>query len=662
VTHLLHQTIDITERKQIEKETRAALDLIKLYRDQSPIATIGWDLNMEINDWNMAATDLFGYSEQEAKVADFKHRLVPDHSMTKVEASWTELMAGSPTKVVLETRAKDNHLLLSEWHTAPLIDHQERVIGVVSRVIDISAEHLAQQTLLAKENDQREILDSMMDAVMSIDLSGTVLSFNQAAIDLFEFTLDEAVGQSINQILSPPYIAQFEQFTERFKAGDFRPLGKSRDFVGQRKNGTTFPMRLTINALPDDGSGMPRFIGSCHDLSELKQHEEQLRRAQRMDALGMLTGGIAHDFNNMLGVVIGYAGMLERKLSTQPKLKKNAGQILRAAQRGASLTRKLLAFSRHGEQGELAANRVDLNLLVHDQIEMLQKTLTVRIALNIDLSDDTWPVWLDSHDLEDAVLNICVNASHAMSDPSAVARLTIRTSNLILAHTEARKLGISGGDYVLLTVTDTGIGMDEETKELIFDPFFSTKGEEGTGLGLSQVFGFVSRAKGAIEVHSTPGVGTEFVIYFPRHREDGAPAIEPPVHQADSPPSIPPSITEQKRILVVDDEPDLRELTAELFSEQGYQVYCAENYDQAVIELEKHEIDLLYCDVVMPGNDGYQLAEMVQKKHPTVKIQMTSGFTNDRQMNITDQSLHENILYKPVDANRMLNRVRNLLG
>ncbi|MBL4621968.1 MAG: response regulator, partial [Immundisolibacteraceae bacterium] len=420
---------------------------------------------------------------------------------------------------------------------------------------------------------------------------------------------------------------------------------------------STFPMRVSINALPDDGSGIARFIGSCHDLSEFKQQETQLRRAQRMDALGKLTGGIAHDFNNLLGVVIGYSGLLERKLSAEPKLARHASQILHAAERGANLTNKLLGFSR---QEELIAARVDVNALVTDQLEVLQTTLTVRIALKVNLGEQLWPVWLDNNDLQDALLNISINASHAMDESCRVHQLTISTSNISLDPAEAKTLGLRSGDYVRLSLADTGIGMDDETKESIFDPFFSTKGAEGTGLGLSQVFGFISRADGAIKVHSTLGVGTEFMLYFPRHIVDKT-------VQQDSPAQLDSADNQIKlgsniQILVVDDEADLNELNVELLTEQGYQVFAAENSDQAWAILQQQDIDLIYCDVVMPGTDGFQLAERVQQQYPQIKIQMTSGFTGDLHVDISDQKLHQQMLYKPVNPQRMLERIQFLLS
>lgn len=273
---------------------------------------------------------------------------------------------------------------------------------------------------------------------------------------------------------------------------------------------------------------------------------------------------------------------------------------------------------------------------------MLQTILTVRIQLVIDLADEVWSVWLDSSDLEDAIVNIGINAMHAMDGKQSGARFTIRTCNRSLDRFGAVTLGLKAGDYVRLTLADTGTGMDEATRGKIFDPFFTTKGNKGTGLGLSQVFGFVKRAGGAIEVHSQPGQGSEFVLYFPRHLDaDKDEAVEVGEDIVD--------LKGEENILVVDDELGLLDLTCELFSRQGYRTFRAENGKQALQILEREHIDLMLSDVIMPGMDGYQLAAIVREKYPAVQIQMASGFTDTLNLGTIDQGLHRKLLNKPYD-------------
>ena len=390
------------------------------------------------------------------------------------------------------------------------------------------------------------------------------------------------------------------------------------DIKGVRKDGSTFPMRMAIAPLGAMKGTTQRFIVSLHDLTRFKQQEEQLRRSQKMDALGKLTGGIAHDFNNMLGVIMGYADLLQASIKDQPRLEEYAREIYIAGQRGAQLTEKLLGFSRHKTA---TAERLSINTLLQNQQHMLATSLTPRIKLTYDLAENLWPVYMDSGDLLDAILNISINAMHAIHEGG---QLSITTQNEHFNEFDAALKGLSKGDYVLLSISDTGCGMDQETQEKIFDPFFSTKGELGTGLGLSQVYGFVERSKGGIKVYSEPGHGTRLNLYFPRLRDINATVN----NKTNSPFTV--MAKGEETILVVDDEAGLLNLSAEIFSQQGYNVIPVATGQQALEVLKNTPVNLLLSDVIMPEMDGYQLATTVQALYPEVKIQLASGFTDDR--------------------------------
>lgn len=398
-----------------------------------------------------------------------------------------------------------------------------------------------------------------------------------------------------------------------------------------------------------DGLGNPlRSTGTVQDVTEQAAMEEALRRTQKMDALGKLTGGIAHDFNNMLGVILGYAELLENQLGDQPKVSKYLNEIHQAGERGVKLTAKLLAFSRKKVSD---AKLVDINSLLLDKQHMLEKTLTARISLTFELADDLWPVYLDSGDLEDAIVNLSINAMHAIEGNG---QLTIQTRNVLLNEADVRQFQMRPGNYVQLCFNDSGSGMDEVIKEHIFEPFFSTKGDKGTGLGLSQVYGFVERSGGAIKVYSESGHGTRMVLYFPRYQQIGS-----SVDLEDD--NAGPDFSGGENILVVDDEPSLLNLTREVLERQGYRVVCAENARQALEVLENEPVDLLLSDVIMPEMDGYQLAAVVQERYPGVKIQLASGFADDRHVGMVDESLHAELLHKPYQANALLKRIRGLL-
>ena len=363
--------------------------------------------------------------------------------------------------------------------------------------------------------------------------------------------------------------------------------------------------------------------------------------------MGKLTGGIAHDYNNLLGIILGYTDLLEDELADAPKLKAFVQDIRHAADRGTKLTKKLLAFTRHKSSDTSIA---DINKLLCEQQLMLEKTLTSRIALNLDLHDHLWPVNLDSGDLEDAVINMCINAMHAIEGNG---QLTLRTNNEHLNKLDAKELQLEPGDYVLLSITDTGTGMDAKTKERIFDPFFSTKGERGTGLGLSQVYGFIERCKGTIKTYSELGHGSCFALYFPRSYEKEQKDIDNiDLDNQD--------LSGDESILVVDDEPVLAELAKNILSNKGYDVCTAQDGIEALTVLQNNKVDLVISDVIMPNMDGYQLAEKIQHDYPKIKIQMVSGFADGRN-NANNTTLKLNLLHKPYTTKTLLKNVRNLL-
>jgi len=504
-----------------------------------------------------------------------------------------------------------------------------------------------------KDNEEnlKLILNNMVDGVITTDEDGLIITINKAAEIMFGYSAEEITGKSIKKLIPGTRESGEENYLEHYlKTKQLRFIGIGREIEAKRKNQSSFSMRLSISELPQDAKNKRRFIASCQDLTQLKLQEEQLRRTQKMDALGKLTGGIAHDYNNMLGVITGYAELLEEELETQPKLIQYAQAIHQAGHRGAKLTRKLLSFSK---QSASESEQIILNDLLLEEQHMLEKTLTVRIKLVFDLDENLWPVWLDSSDMTDVILNMCINAMHAIEGNG---QLTITTQNETLNTLDAQLLNLAAGDYIVLSITDTGCGMDTQTREKIFDPFFSTKGSEGTGLGLSQAYGFVKNSGGDINVYSEPKHGTRFVLYFPRYTKKESNDEQ---HKKTTSTE---GLNGNETILVVDDEPALIELSSALLTQQGYQVFSAENGLQALMVLEKENIDLLLSDVIMPEMNGYELASAVQEKYPHIKIQLASGFTDDRYADKIDSALQKNLLRKPFNSQELFQKIRELLG
>ncbi|MCW8988910.1 MAG: PAS domain S-box protein [Gammaproteobacteria bacterium] len=508
----------------------------------------------------------------------------------------------------------------------------------------------SERQLLNKEREQREILQSMLDAIITIDEEGKILTFNKAAEDLFGYMDKEVIGQSIIKLIPGTEQYKYEKYIRHFlKKGKTVILDRTTEVKGLKKDNTVFPMRLSVTELPDDGSGSKRYIGACQDLTQVKQQEEKLRRSQKMDALGKLTGGIAHDYNNMLSVIMGYSDILEDSLSDKPDLKEFVKEIRHASERGVKLSNKLLSFSRKKASSTEVLN---INSLLQEEQDMLEKTLTARINLILDLDNNLWPVRLDSSDLEDVILNMSINASHAIEGNGT---LTIITQNIHVAAADSYQFNLNPGDYIVLSISDTGCGMDDSTREKIFDPFFTTKGEQGTGLGLSQTYGFVERCKGIIKVYSEIGHGTQFKIYFPRAMDE-----EKNKNEIESKEKV--ELLGDEKILLVDDEPSILRLTEQILTNVGYKVVCASGGIEALTILENEQINLLISDVIMPEMDGYELVSKVKEKYPGIKIQLMSGFSDTRHENLVDERLHKNILEKPFKSKILLEKIRDLLS
>ena len=432
---------------------------------------------------------------------------------------------------------------------------------------------------------------------------------------------------------------------------DVMESGKSRlNFEESQHSDDGREITVLTSKVPliDEDGKIMGILGIYADISERKKQEEQLRHVQKMDALGKLTGGVAHDFNNMLGVVLGYVSLLEEQLADQPKLAKYAHEIHHAGERSAKLTRKLLAFCR---QRSSDAEPVNLNMLIREQQDMLEKTLTARVKLVLDLAEDLWPVLLDKGDLEDAIINISINAMHAIKGNG---QLTIQTLNEAIDASDAHALQLEPGDYIQLNIRDTGCGMDKVMKEKIFEPFFSTKGEEGTGLGLAQVYGFVERSKGVLKVYSKPDHGTLFSIYFPRLQQREIDDISDLENKARN-------YQGNETILVIDDEPALLDLTTEILQNHGYKTWSAINAKQAFNILEDEPVDVLLSDIIMPEMDGYELAAIVMEKYPHVKIQLVSGFSDNNHADMIGAELQDKLLQKPYQSQTLLKRIRELL-
>jgi signal transduction histidine kinase len=388
-----------------------------------------------------------------------------------------------------------------------------------------------------------------------------------------------------------------------------------------RKTGDLFWASVIINEVHDEEGRATGFAKVTRDLTERRTMEEQLRQVQKMEAVGQLTGGIAHDFNNLLTVISGNIETVQRRMSrTDPGLYRYLDAAARAVERASTLTHRLLAFSR---RQPLEPKSVELNRLIMGMSDLLSRTLGAHITIETVLAGGLWQVSADPNQVENAILNLAVNARDAM--PSG-GKLTLETANTHLDEAYARiNAEVTPGQYAMLAISDTGIGMTPDVVEKAFEPFFTTKGlGEGTGLGLSQVYGFIKQSGGHIKIYSEPGEGTTVRLYLPRLREQPAIAGEDAVMQ-------PPPLGGQETVLVVEDNNEVRAYTTEILRELGYEVFEAAEGDTALsLIASEPRIKLLFTDVGLPGPfNGRQIADEARKLRSDLKVLFTTGYAQN---------------------------------
>jgi len=466
---------------------------------------------------------------------------------------------------------------------------------------------------------------------------------NPATLRLYGVAREAVIGHSLGDILQPEHATEIAHALNEALA-----TGKPSRY--QRAQGAAV-IEAVASPVPERAGEARRVAVTARDVTEGRRLEEQLRQAQKMEAVGQLTGGVAHDFNNLLTVVIGNLDVMELGL-TDERLIRLLAAARRGAERAATLTHRLLAFSR---KQPLAPQPVDLNKLVGGMSELLRRSLGETVTMDTSLAGDLWQTSADANQIENALLNLALNARDAM--PSG-GKLTIGTGNVTLdAAYTTRYPEVADGDYVLLTVTDTGVGMSAETLTKAFEPFFTTKDiGNGSGLGLSMVYGFARQSGGHAAIKSAPGHGTTVEIYLPRLI---APLVAPEV-----PPVLPmPDSRTGETILVVEDDEDVRAYSVTALETLGYVVHAARNAEEALRRLgELARIDLLFTDVGLPGGtNGRELAEAAGVARPGLKVLFTTGYAS--RAIVRDGTVDPGIdmIGKPFTLKEIAQKIRDVL-
>jgi two-component system cell cycle sensor histidine kinase/response regulator CckA len=509
---------------------------------------------------------------------------------------------------------------------------------------------LTEEALRISEARFRRLSESGIVGISIADVSGTVHDANQAYLDIVGYSRDEMVAGAMRSAdMTPPEWRVSDAIAvERLQKEGVAPL-REKELI--RKDGRRVPILVGVAMLEH-----PMCIAFVADLTQRKRaekalgvSEEQFRQAQKMEAVGRLAGGIAHDFNNILSVILPYGDLL-RAESSSADMRDYASEICTAAERAANLTRQLLMFSR---QQVVEPQVLDLNVVIGGMNEMLKRLVGEDVELALAAGQSLGSVMADRGGVEQVVMNLVVNARDAM--PTG-GKLTIETTNAVLDEQyEGSHLGVKAGPYVILTVSDTGIGMDKATQSRIFEPFFTTKEKEkGTGLGLSTVFGIVQQSGGSVWVYSELGRGTTFKVYLPRVNETAAVA---------QPAVIVPSSRGTETILLTEDDDQVRAAARNILQRSGYVVIEARNGGEALLICEKRadRIHLLLTDVVMPLMSGPELAKRLLTLRPDMRVLCMSGYIDD---SIVRHGVRESgipYLQKPITPDGLARKVREVL-
>jgi two-component system, cell cycle sensor histidine kinase and response regulator CckA len=530
----------------------------------------------------------------------------------------------------------------------PVFDEEDTLIGCVHIVTDITSAKKQEEALRESEAKYRALFEQSRDAILLNNLEGVIVDANQAAQDLFGYTGEELQGMPVISVHSDT-----QALNEVFKKTKEQGFIRNYETRMRRKDGTEIDCLLDVVLRRDETGKAIGYQGSVRDITAQKQLQALLLQVQKMEAIGRLSGGIAHDFNNLLTVVRGNAEMAMKKLKKEDPLQKILTPIHEASLKAAGLTSQLLLFSR---KLPLERKPLVVNVVLEEGLPLLQRLIGEDIEVCLDLAPSPWPILADRGRLEQVIMNLAGNARDAMPRGG---RLNFKTENVSIdenhckRHQDARP-----GKFLCLSVTDTGVGIDDEIITKIFEPFFTTKEpEKSTGLGLAVVYGVLKDHGGWVNVYSKVGIGTTFRIYLPAHLE----TTRGEAVQDGSAEALPATA---HKVLIVEDEKALLALAEMVLTEGGYRVATAQSAEEAIAVFERAngDFDLVFTDVVLPRKNGLELLAELRAQKPSIRVLLSSGYTDEKSMWPIIQKKGYPMLHKPYPIADLLKAVKDVLG
>jgi PAS domain S-box-containing protein len=619
------------------------------------------DLDGHVVTWNSGAVRLKGYSAEEIIGQSFTRFYTPE-----------DLRVGIPQKALRVAREtgrfeaegwrvrKDGSRFWASVVIDAVRDQHGKTIGFAKVTRDVTERQRAHQALIESEARYRRLIEGVTDyAIFQLDPTGRVISWNPGAQRIKGYTRDEIVGQHFSAFYTE------EDVKTKLPERALRTAVETGKYDAEgwrlRKDGSKFWASVVIDAIYDEQGRISGFAKITRDITErreaqllLKATQEQLAASQKMEAVGQLSGGIAHDFNNLLMVVIGNLETVQHQAAKQPSnptMLRALANAMRGAQRAASLTSRLLAFSR---RQALDPKPMDVNKFLMGAADFIQRSLGETVQVEVVGSPGLWLVEVDANQLEVALLNLAINGRDAM--PSG-GKLTIESAHVFADENYSRyNPEIAPGQYVAICVTDNGVGMPRDVIDRAFEPFYTTKElGHGTGLGLSQVYGFVKQSGGHVKIYSEVGQGTTVKIYLPR-------LLGKVTEDATDAEGNDLGAEESESILVVEDDTDVRAYLAEVLRSLNYRVTTVPNTQAALDVLQQNgRIDLLLTDIVMPGGNGRELAKQAAMMRPDVQVLFMTGYSRNAVVHQGRLDEGVDLLQKPVSQAQLATRVRMAL-
>ena len=646
-------TQDVTDRKQVEEALEAVHDQLKYLFDSLEEAIFSMDVSQnKMLLVSPAHEKVFGHGSQEFfKNPNLWYEMILAKDKPIIDAGYPILRAGKSIQHQFRILHPDGRIRWIEAKIKPSLDACGSLVRVNGIASDISERKEAEEALELQDTALR----AAANAIMITDREGNIVSVNQAFCQFTGYSAEEAIGKKPSILKSGKQSLSFYQ--DLWKTVLAGKVWKG-EVENKRKDGSLYTEELTITPVRNASEEITHFIAIKQDVTEQKKLRSQLIESQKVQSIGTLAGGIAHDFNNILGIILGHIGVVERAANDPTLIKDSVDEVTKAVQRGASLVRQILTFAR---KTDATMEPVNVNAMIKELSKMIETTFPKTIGISLELQKSISIIFADQTQLHQVLLNLCVNARDAITDTSTghLGRGEIKIKTSLAKFDEVRRKfsEASAREYICISVSDSGKGMDEATKQKIFEPFFTTKGiGEGTGLGLSVVYGVVSSHRGFIDVESEVGKGTTFKVYFPVSENVATPVPEKESRSEGT-------YCGKETILLAEDEKGLRQLMKSVLEREGYTVLTAVDGLEAirVFSQNKEQIAIVLTDIGLPKLDGSSVFAALKDIDPKVKIILTSGYVEPNLKSNLLRSGAKEFLQKPYSPNLVIRKIREVL-